>query len=438
MSGMTEEVRQINAGFPPKLIDPLFGVKRRTVVLYGGRAGGKSWAVARALLIRGMSQPMRVLCCREYMANMADSVHRLLSDQIAIMGLESSYTIEKQAIYGPIFNNIRNEFRFTGIRNNPQGLKSYEGFDVAWVEEAANVSKDSWEKLIPTIRKPNSQIIVVFNPELEQNETYQRYVINPPPDSVVVKINYLDNPFIMDMEDGAVMLAEAEHMKKTDPDGYSNVWLGFPKTFLDQAIYSNELRQMQFDHRICKVPYVQGFPVHTFWDLGWADNTSIIFAQKIGFEYRIIDFLEGNHKNTVDWLRELQSKPYTYGIDWLPHDAMAKEKGSGKSIEDIMRAHGRTVRVVPRLTIDAGINAARVMFPSILIDEKCKSLIDSLRKYVWDLRGVTPKPLHDVNSHAADAFRYFCLSMREPKKVVLATPSSTGNRFRNEQNGWMR
>jgi phage terminase large subunit len=411
---MDVETRQINAGFPPKLIHPLFESRCRTIVLYGGRAGGKSWAVARALLIRGVYGRLRVLCAREYMSSISDSVHKLLSNQIEELGLTDHYTIEKATI----FAKNGTEFRFGGIRNNPIGLKSYEAIDICWVEEAENVSKESWQVLIPTIRKPGSQIIVTFNPSMLNSETYQRYVVNPPPNCCSVKINYLDNPFITDTPFGKEVLAEADYMKATDPDAYLNVWLGHPKIILDNAIYAKELRQAQEDNRICEVPYDRTVPCNTYWDLGMADRCSIIIAQVVAMQFRVIDYIEDSGKPIHDYIRMLQDKPYIYGTDYLPHDAKARQLGTGRSIEEVMRLSGRKVSIVPRLSVNDGINAARTLFPSIWIDErKCSQLLICLQRYAWDVEASNPKPKHDESSHGADAFRYMAIVIKPPKVV---------------------
>ena len=160
------------AAFPAKL-QGLFK-KSRYKVLYGGRGGAKSWGIARALLIMGAKKPMRILCAREYQTSIKDSVHKLLCDQIEALGLLQFYEITQASLRGA--NGT--EFAFIGLKNNPANIKSFEGVDVCWVEEAQTVSRLSWNILIPTIRKEGSEIWVSFNPELETDETYQRFVVD--------------------------------------------------------------------------------------------------------------------------------------------------------------------------------------------------------------------------------------------------------------------
>jgi len=398
------------AEFPDKL--QFLFTPARYKVCFGGRGGAKSWGFARALLILGAQKQLRILCARETQKSIADSVHKLLSDQIAELGLEAFYEIQKTTIIG----KNGTEFLFAGIKQNVGNIKSYEACDVCWVEEAQTVSKHSWEVLIPTLRKENSEIWVSFNPELETDETYKRFVLQPPPNAKVVRINYSDNPWFPD-----VLKAEMEHLKAKDPDAYENVWEGHCKQVVEGAIYRNELLAADKEQRIARVPYDATKPVHTFWDLGFADNTSIWMAQVIGFEYHLIDYLDGS-QNSLQWyLQRLQTRPYVWGNDYLPHDARAHELGSGKSIEEQLRATGRKVQIVPRLSITDGIAAARAVFGKCWFDaERCADGIQALRHYRYDsdekLGTLKREPLHDWASHTADAFRYFAVAIREPKR----------------------
>lgn len=428
---------KINAEFIPSMVSSLFDETKRYLIYYGGRGGGKSWGIARSLIIRCLKKPLRILCVRETMTSIEDSVYKLLVDQIHALGVSSHFHIERKTIYG--LNGT--EFRFAGIRSNPDALKSSEGIDICWAEEAQTITKTSWQKLIPTIRKPNSQIIISFNPELEVDETFQRFVVNTPPNGILTKINYLDNPFCPD-----VLKEEAELLRQRDPEAYHNVWLGYPMATVTNAVYGKEIRQLEQDGRLTKVPYDSAAPVHCFWDLGWRDSTSIILAQMVGFEFHVIDFIEASSTAIPDFFTLLDRKPYHYGIHYLPHDATAVERGTGRSIEEVMRNSGKTVRIVPKLSVTDGINAARMMFPRLWIDqEKCHELMHHLRHYVWDPKGGKNVPLHDAASHAADAFRYMATSLTDIKPAKdtwkrSQTPiirPSPNYRVQNRGTGWM-
>ena len=405
------------AQFPDKLA--FLFEPARYKVLYGGRGGTKSWGIARALLIQGTQKPLKILCARETQKSIRDSVHALLSEQIKMMGLDNFYEVQKSTIMG------RNgtSFIFFGLKHNVADIKSCEAVDRCWVEEAANVSRTSWSILIPTIRRPDSEIWISFNPQLESDETFRRFVVDQQPDSRVVKTTFRDNPWFPE-----VLQKEMEHCRETSSDEYNHVWEGCCVSILEGAIYANELRKVDVEGRICRVPYDSSKPVETFWDLGWDDSTAIWFVQQIGFEFHVIDCLDGEQKPLVHYVKELQARPYVYGTYHLPHDAKAKNLGTGKSIEEQMRQLGLRVSIVPQLSVADGINAARSVFDRCWFDaEKCADGLQALRHYRYGERlelGVkTREPLHDWASHFGDSFRYFAIGFRQPapKKLVEST-----------------
>src|SRR5687768_510362 len=403
-----------NAEFPEKL--QFLFEPHRYKVLYGGRGGAKSWGVARALLIQGAASPLRLLCAREFQKSINESVHHLLSSQIKALGLEDFYRVQNTVITGA--NGT--EIVFAGLRNNTSSIKSFEGIDRAWIEEAQTVSRGSWKDLIPTIRKDGSEIWITFNPELATDETYQRFVAHPPTDAVVAKVNWTDNPWF-----NAVLNQERLDDLARDPDAYRNIWEGHCLSTLAGAIYAKEIRQAEDEGRIRTVPYDALKQVHTFWDLGWADNTSIWFAQSVGMELRLIDYYSNSQQPLQHYIQTLQSKGYIYGTDWLPHDAKAKSLATGRSVEEIMLAMGRKVQITSNLSIFDGINAARTIFSRCYFDEeKCAEGLQALRHYRYEVdpesKQLSGRPLHDWASHGADAFRYFALSIGDDAPSVSA------------------
>lgn len=379
---------------------------------YGGRGSAKSWSFARALLLLGAQRPLRILCARELQNSIADSVHKLLTDQISALGLDGFYEPLKTEIKGA--NGT--EFSFAGLRHNVLKLKSFEGADICWVEEAQAVSKASWETLLPTIRKPGSEIWVSFNPELETDETFVRFVKTPPNGAVVAKVNWSDNPWFPD-----VLKDEMQALKERDPDAYLTVWEGHCRQVLDGAIYAKELREATSEARITRVPYDRSKPVSTFWDLGRRDLTAIWFAQMVGFEYRVLDFYENRGQALDHYLKVLQERGYVYGEHWLPHDAENELLASKRTIAQQMREVGHKVRITPKIKIADGIAAARSLFPNLWFDaDKCADGLNRLRRYRYDVDEngqFSRDPLHDDNSNAADALRYLAVAMREPTKT---------------------
>jgi phage terminase large subunit len=164
----------------------LFNPDWRYLVFYGGRASGKSQAVAQSLLIRGRAKKLRILCTREVQNTIKDSVHKLLSDLIEKYGF-GEYAIQRDTIVNLLTGT---EFLFKGLRHNINEIKSTEGIDVCWVEEAQSITQASMDILTPTIRKPGSQIIYTFNRFNELDPVYVRYVMNTPPGTYQRKVNF--------------------------------------------------------------------------------------------------------------------------------------------------------------------------------------------------------------------------------------------------------
>jgi phage terminase large subunit len=399
------------AEFPVKL-QPLFK-KARYKILYGGRGGAKSWGIARALLLMAARRPLRILCAREFQASIKDSVHKLLSDQIEALGLIGFYEITQTSIRGA----NGSEFAFIGLKNNPTNIKSFEGVDICWVEEGQTVSRLSWNILIPTIRKSGSEIWVSFNPDLETDETYQRFVLKPPRDAIIIKINWSDNPWFPD-----TLRIEKDALKERDPKAYANVWEGMCRRTVDGAIFANEMEKAEADGRITKVPYDPTKPVHAVCDLGWSDATAWWFVQFIGMETRLIRYFEGSQRTMTSYLAQLQTFGYVYDTIWLPHDAENKTlAANGRSIEEIVRGAGFKTSIMPRVPVVDSINAARTIFPNLWFDrDNCADGLNCLRHYRYEVDPDTGQfsknPLHDQYSHGADAFRYIALMIREPAK----------------------
>src|SRR5215469_146579 len=422
----------------PEALEPLFRPSRYKI-LFGGRGGGKSWGIATYLLAEASRRPLRVLCCREYQTSIRESVHRLLADMIRSHGLGDRFDVLDKSIRSK--SEGGSEFIFEGLRHNSGKIRSLEGIDKFWVEEANNVTKSSWEVLIPTIRKDGSEIIVSFNPELETDETYQRFVKHPPSDAVVMKVNYHDNPWFPE-----VLRREMEDLRARDVDAYQHVYLGECRVSVDGAIYARELREAVEEGRICQVAYDPTKPVNVYFDLGWQDLTCIWFAQHIAGEVRLIDYLEDNQRPFGDYLKELQARPYHYGTLWLPHDAEAKSLGTGRSIEENARNAGWRVRLVPKLSVADGINAVRTLFPNLWFDEhRVADGLQALRHYRYELDPngqFSRNPLHDYASHGADALRYVCVAMQEARRAQYPTQPPprrvTIERGMRGNVGWMR
>lgn len=380
----------------------------RYKVLWGGRGSGKSWGVAIALLIRASQEPTRILCARELQNSLDDSVHKLLSDQIDAMGLQSFFTVLRDSIRGA----NGSEFIFEGLRHNTTAIKSMEGIDVCWVEEAEKVTELSWSVLVPTIRKPGSEIWLTFNPAHPEDATWQRFVANPQPNSWVCNVNWSDNPWFPD-----VLRSEMETLKERDYQEYEYIWEGKFRQFTDGSIYKKEIIEARRTNRTGLTIYDPALPVITAWDLGIGDSTSIWFAQVYRNEVRLIDYYENNGEGLPHYAQVLQQKGYLYGDHWAPHDIQVRELGSGLSRLEVARSLGIKFRIAPRQGLEDGIHAVRLTIPRMWFDKKVDKALERLSMYRRELNAATGEyrttPVHDASSHCADSMRYLCLSIRE-------------------------
>lgn len=347
-------------------------------------------------------KPIRVLCARETQKSIQESVHRLLKDQIDALGVSHLFDVQETKIVG----KNGSDFAFAGIRQQGvANLKSFEAVDICWVEEAQVVTKKSWDVLVPTIRKPGSEIWITFNPELDDDETYKRFVTDADDDCWVCAINYIDNPWFDE-----VLEKERLKMFKRDPVGYKTTWEGQCRPAVEGAIYASEIEALVSQKRIRNVPYDPTLRVHWIWDLGWNDQTCIIGAQRSGSEIAIPDYIEGDHLTLADYAQAIRDRKYNLGTLWLPHDGESKNLQTGKSPKEVLIGLGFDVQIVPNLSVEQGIHAARLLFPRCYFDkERTQPLTNGLKRYKRQMNqqtGTFGAPLHDAASNPADAFRY--------------------------------
>jgi phage terminase large subunit len=368
---------------------------------------------------------MRVLCAREVQKSIKDSVHRLLSDQIEAMGVGHMFEILETEIRcknGSIF-------LFAGLaQHTVESIKSFEGVDVVWIEEAQVVTKRSWDVLTPTIRKPGSEIWISMNPDMETDETYVRFIQNPQAGSFVRQVNWRDNPWFNE-----VLNNERLETLRRDPDNYDNIWEGQPKRVAEGAIYAAELDRCYQEGRVRQVPYDPLLSVHVVWDLGWNDSMVLTFWQRRASEVLCIDYIEDSFK-TLDWyVAEIEKRPYRIGTYFIPHDGRSRDFKTGKSTEEILNAMGKTVVVLPQMSIEEGIKATRMMFPRVYFDkDKTGAFLEHLKRYRRTINARTSEPgapLHDEHSHSADCARYAAMAVDQMGNAEAAKPIQYRKRY---------
>ena len=248
---------------------PLLTEKKRIKFYYGGRAGGKSYAFADSLLLKGRQQKLLIACLREIQDSIKDSVYKLLCDRIAL------YELNDYQIYETRIENTMtgSKFIFKGLRDQDvQHIKSLEGVDIAWIEEAQTISKRSWEILEPTIRKDGSEIWISMNRELENDPLWVLVAAHPDERTMVKRVNYSDNPFCPEE-----VKIQAEKCRQRNPDDYAHIWLGEPIKQGHTKLISSDLVRRAFQQTILtsSSPLVIGLDVARFGD----DSTVFCFRQ---------------------------------------------------------------------------------------------------------------------------------------------------------------
>ena len=401
-------------------------------VYHGGRGGGKSWEIADFLLIEGAKQKHRILCCREVQKSIKQSVHKLLSDRIAALGLGAFYEILETEIRG----KNGTEFSFAGLLSHTvESVKSFEGATITWIEEAQTVSSFSLSILIPTVVRTSKPMVVMsMNPKLPSDVVHSEYVMTERDDTVVVQINYTDNK-----ECPAELVALAEQMKREDYERYEHIWLGKPKEIADGAIYKSEFEQIKRENRICKVPHDPNLPIYTSWDLGILDSTAIWFFQIYGKEVRVIDYYEANNEPLAHYARILDEKKkewgYMYEKHFAPHDIAARDLSSGVSREQTMATLGYRMTKGARLGVEDRIEATRQMLKNCWFDaDKCKHGVKALQNYRREFNDKLDQfkatAVHDWASHGSDAFGEGALNInkmheqKKPSAPLLKSASS--------------
>jgi phage terminase large subunit len=300
-----------------------------------------------------------------------------------------------------------------------------------------------------------TEIWISFNPELDTDETYKRFVVKRDsyaPDFVTndagEKIRYAfikmlsseDNPWLPDD-----LKLESELLKITDPDEWLHVWGGQTRQTLSGAIYAKEIKKVLLDGRRGKVNYDPTRPVHTFWDLGHDDFTSIWFVQQVGVEYNLISYFQDRLQKIPYYLKHLQDLAYNYGFHYLPHDADNETLASRSVKKMVQEAYPNKVKIVPRVSKKVvGIRAARAIFDLCNFDEEntadgwqclCRYQYKVNEDGKW-----SQDPDHNEYSHGADAFQTFALSLKPEQKEKVRTVSAGAKvlPLRGSSTGWMK
>lgn len=411
--------------------------KWRHICYHGGRSSAKSTTVGIDVSVLATNRPLRILCCREVQNSIADSVHKLLSDVITKYKLPG-WDIGREYIR----NRNGSEFIFKGVRGNAQSIKSLEGVDICWVEEAQSISTESIDILVPTIRKPGSYFIWTFNRLTEHDPVWERIAGNPDELTYVRQVNSDEVESLLSAE----VIHEREKMRKENPELFEHIWLGMPLTANTGSVFGRQLARAREEGRIGAVAYDDSLGCYTAWDLGIGDATAIWFFQVTsGGEIHFIDHYESAGEDLGHYISVIQNKGYNYNKHFLPHDANARELQTNMTRVDFFRNRGiNNVEVLRPTKFTLGqddINlVARPKFSKCWFDEKkCARGLECLRAYHYEYddknKLLKDKPCHDWSSHSSSAFIY--AMMAETEQIEVATHFNfkpfTPEAFRGEQ-----
>lgn len=375
----------------------------RYKVTHGGRGSSKSWTIARILLLKAAQSPLRILCTREIQDSIKDSVHKLLKDQIDLLELQG-FTITENLIS----HTNGSEFLFKGLFRNLTKMKSFEGADICWIEEAESISAYSWEILDPTIRKPNSEIWISFNPAFEDDIIYKTFILKPPGNALVVQVNWQDNKHFPE-----VLRRQKDYMYKNNPDLADHIWGGKIKQNTAVQIMSNKWSVEAFISLKHNTHYYYGADWGFSQDPNTVNRCHIGSHEKWGSNCLYIEYeandrpYDEEDKKTATDLKDLPAfwdkipgiKEHKVYADSARPETISHMKGEGYIVESVSKWTG---------SIEDGIEHLR-SYDKIIIHPRCINTIFEFKhyKYKIDLKsGQITSKIIDKNNHQMDGLRY--------------------------------
>jgi phage terminase large subunit len=409
-----------------EVFEPLL-VPSRYKAAHGGRGSGKSHFFGEKLIDDSLYEKgLRSVCIREVQKSLKDSAKRLIEDKLQDMGLgeRHGFKVFREVIETPGDGVIL----FQGMQDHTsESIKSLEGFDRAWAEEAQTLSANSLKLLRPTIRKDGSELWFSWNPRRKADPVDLMFRGgSPPTDSIVVRANWNHNPWFP-----SVLEQERKDCLKNDPDQYDHIWEGGYISVASGAYFAKCLAEARLQGRISKVAPDPLMTIRLFADIGGtgakADAFTLWAAQFIGQEIRVLDYYEAVGQDLATHLTWMRSKGYTpdKAQIWLPHDGATNDKVYSVSYESALRDAGYTVTVIPNQGKGAAakrIEEARRLFPAMWFNEE--TTVGGIEALGWyhekkdETRNIGLGPDHDWSSHGADAFGLMCVAHQPPKGPV--------------------
>ena len=384
-------------------LKPFATKQSRYKVAFGGRGSSKSWSIARILLLKSMESPIRILCAREIQDSIKDSVHKLLRDQIEILELQG-FTVQNDTIK----HNNGSEFLFKGLYTNLSKIKSFEGVDICWIEEAESISAMSWEILDPTIRKPLSEIWVSFNPRYENDIIYKTFLVDKKDNAIVVKVNWQDNKYFpKELE------IQKDQMRFKDPNKYLHIWEGELKKNTEEQIMRSVWCIEDFESNYVLEDYYYGA------DWGFSQDPNTINRLYIGkhkehgdnclyIEHEVNDRPYGEDKKETS--TDLNNLPNLW--DKMPRirdNKIVADSARPETIAYMKKCGFNVARAIKGAgSIEEGIEHIRG-YDKVIIHSRCVNTIHEFGNYKYKVDSksgqVTNKILDKCNHHI-DAIRY--------------------------------
>lgn len=433
MSSQSQATQQLSV---PAIFRPLFKPARYKAA-HGGRGSGKSWFFATAMVLEALNLAdkggLRAVCIREVQKSLKESAKRLIEDRIQALGVGPLFDVQTTQIGTPGGGLVM----FQGMQDHTaESIKSLEGFQRAWVEEAQTLSERSLDLLRPTIRADGSELWFSWNPTRKTDavDVLFRGEKGAPPGSIMVEANYFDNPFLPD-----VLRQEATLCLENDPDKFDHIWFGEYAKAFKGAYFAEMMSRARLQERIGKAFADPLMPVRAYVDIGGAgrnaDAMAIWIVQFAGEAINVLDYIEGQGQVLAYYVAEMRRRGWTpkeITEVVLPHDGMNTNNVTGKRYKDHWEDAGYATRTLENQGKGAAmmrVEAVRRIFSRCSFDEKrCSAGLDALGFYHEkrdEQRNVGLGPDHDWSSHGADAFGLMAVDYEEPRKgsSVLNIPA---------------
>lgn len=392
---------------PPKA-RPVAEQKSRYKILWGGRGSGKTESVARILVARAMEKPLRILCARETQTSIKESVHSVLKRVIHDWEWDSYFHITDRSIT----NDLGSEFIFCGLSDEViDGVKSMDSPDIVWCEEASSLSWTVWDKLDPSIRASNSEIWCTLNRDQDLDPITQTFILgDPPPDAIVIEMEYWDNPFFP-----PVLQTQMERMKATDYEKYLHVWEGFPETHSQASIFKGKFAAKAFT------------PDEDLWspllgcDLGFANDPTVLLKAWV-YEDRL--YVE--HEVWQIGL-EIELMPDVFStIPGAKDYIMYTDCARPETISHMRRNGYPRCVPVPKWSgsIIDGVERLRA-FNKIIVHPRCEHTLFDLSNYSYKVdkqTGNVQNKIVDKYSDCIDALRYAITPVIKGHKLKAGVP----------------